>query len=431
MSSVIRPALLGAAAALLLWAGPAAAQDKRYTVITGTGQSLYRLAVPPVVDGGGAAAAARTATSVLNRDMTLSGLFKVLNPKGFLADLKAEGVGIKTQDWVNVGAQGVIKARARAVGGKIRIEFFLYDTATGTKPVLKKTYTGRKRGVRRLAHRFGNDVVEFYTGKKGIFLTKIAFASGSRKSKRSQIYVMDYDGYGVYKVSRTGRLNVLPAWSPRGALAYTSFLWRNPDLYIVSGSGGRAKRISKRPGLNTGAAFSPGGNIALTLSKDGNAELYLISPSGSIIRRLTRNAAIDTSPTFSPGGGQIAFVSNRGGTPQIYVMSASGGGARRLTFQGNYNQEPDWCPNPKTPLVAFTGRDDGGNFDVYTVDAKSGAVKRLTQGQGSNMSPSWAPNGELMVFWSSRGGMWIMNADGLNQHRIYRGGGMTPAWSWR
>ena len=39
--------------------------ERKYTVITGTGEALYRLAIPPVQDGGGAKGAAKTATSVL------------------------------------------------------------------------------------------------------------------------------------------------------------------------------------------------------------------------------------------------------------------------------------------------------------------------------------------------------------------------------
>jgi len=418
-------------AVLLLPSRSRSQEERSYTVITGTGEALYRLAIPPALDGGGAAGAARTLTAVMTNDMTLIGLFKVLDPKGFLANLAQEGTGISPQDWISVGAQGVIKARARTAGGKVTVEFYLYDVARGTTPVLQRTYTGGSatRSVRHLAHRFGDDVVKFYTGDRGVFTTKIAFASGNRRKGISNVYAMDYDGYGVYRVSKTGQQNVLPAWSPTGALAWTSFMWSNPDLHVSSG--GRAQRISKYPGLNTGAAFSPRGNaIALTLSKDGNAEIYLISPAGGVMRRLTNNGAIDTSPAWSPDGGQIAFVSNRGGSPQIYIMSAGGGGARRLTFKGNYNQEPSWSPDPKNPLVAFTGRDEGGNYDIFTVNVKSGEVKRLTQGQGSNTSPSWAPNGKLLVFSSSRGGLWLMNADGLNQHRVTKGGGLTPKWSF-
>jgi TolB protein len=406
-------------------------EDRKYTVITGTGETLYRIAIPPVLDGGGAANEGKILQAVMTNDMTLVGLFMVLKPAGFLANLSKEGVGIEIGPWVNVGAQGVIKARARNNGGTISVDFYLYDVGKGTSPVLSKTYSGAAKSVRGLAHRFGDDVVKHYTGERGIFTTKIAFTSSNPRSKVSHIYVMDYDGYGVSRASKTGDQNVLPSWSPRGQLAYTSYLWLNPDLFIMDGVGGRAVRISKYPGLNTGAAFSPrGDSIALTLSKDGNSEIYRISPSGAIQARLTNDRAIDASATWSPDGGRIAFVSARGGSPQIYVMSSSGGGARRITFKGNYNQEPTWCPRKDISLIAFTGRDEKGHFDIFTLNMDTGELKRLTQGEGSCKSPSWAPNGRLLVYSSNRGGLWIMNSDGLNQHRVYKGSAQTPAWSW-
>lgn len=412
----------------------AAAQgdERKYTVISGTGQSLYRIAIPQPLLQGDVGGAAKSINAVLGNDLKLIGFFKVLNPKGFLADLQKEGMGIVAQDWINVGAQAVVKAKVRSSGAKVSVDFRLYDMGRAAAPVLTKSYTSSAKGVRRSAHLFGDEIVKYFTGDKGIFTTKIAFASVSRTGKTSYIYAMDYDGHGVYRVSNTGSQNILPAWSPGGQIAYTAFLWRNPDVYLVSGSGGRATRISKRQGLNTGAAFSPSGkSIALTLSKDGNSEIYVISPSGEIISRLTKNGAIDTSPNWSPDGSQIAFVSNRGGSPQIYSMSASGGDVRRLTFKGTYNQEPAWCPRKDTPLIAFTARDESGRFDIFTINTKTAELKRLTQGQGSNKSPSWSPNGRVIVFSSSRGGLWVMNPDGLNQHQIYRGRAETPTWSWR
>jgi TolB protein len=413
--------------------GRALAQQDRaggYTEITGTGQALYRIAVAPCLDGGGAGGAAKTVQDVIANDMTLAGLFKVIDPKSFLANLAQEGTGINPQVWAQVGAQGVVKAKASAAGGKVSVEFFLYDVGKGASPVLAKTYAGPAKATRQLAHKFSDDIYRFYTNERGVFQTKIAFTVTNPRAKTSFVYGMDYDGYGVYLVSNTGKQSLGPAWSPSGQIAFTSFLWKNPDLYLTGGSGGRAARISKWPGLNSSPAFSPSGELAVTLSRDGNPEIYLIYPTtGAIKARLTNSSAIDTSPSFSPDGGRIAFVSNRAGSPQIYVMGASGGGARRLTFKGGYNQEPSWCPRKENNVVAFTGRDDGGNYDIFTVNVDSGEMKRLTQGQGSNKSPSWAPNGRLIVFSSSRGGLWLMTDDGLNQHAVYKGGGSTPAWS--
>lgn len=423
---------LVAAIAALLPAAAARGQGipagRQYTEIAGTGESLYNIAVASPLAASGTESDARLLQQVLSRDLQLIGLFRVLDPRGFLANLSAEGTRIQPQSWLQIGAQGVVKARISRSGSGLRVEWYLYEVSRSRTPVVSRSYSGTN--VRQLAHRFGNDVVAYFTRIPGPFLSHIAFVSANPRRKTSQIFVIDFDGHGPHQVSRTGKQNLLPTWSPRGALAYTSLYWHNPDLYVLPAGGGRARRVSRYPGLNSAGSWSPDGHhIALTLSKDGNAELYTITPDGKHPHRLTYGAGIDTSPTWSPDGGRIAFVSDRAGSPQIYVMSSRGGAARRLTFAGNYNQEPNWCPRKDQPLVAFTGRDERGSYDIYTVNVDNGAIKRLTQGQGSNKSPSWSPDGRLIVFASSRGGLWVMTPEGLNQQQIYRGRASTPAWS--
>src|SRR5688572_22709025 len=127
---------------------------------------------------------------------------------------------------------------------------------------------------------------------------------------------MDFDGSGVYSVTRNSSNHILPAFSPSGGkVAFTSYLRNNPDLHVVGAGGRRTVTLSTHPGMNTGAALSPDGSkLAVTLSKDGNADIYVISASdGSIHRRLTNSRGIDTSPAWSPGGNEIAFVSDREG----------------------------------------------------------------------------------------------------------------------
>jgi TolB protein len=198
----------------------------------------------------------------------------------------------------------------------------------------------------------------------------------------------------------------------------------------VSTSGGRARRISDRPGLNTGAAWLGGSTLVATLSYEGNAELYKLSASdGKVMGRLTSSpSSIDTSPSPSPGGDQIAFVSDRQGTPQVYLMPSSGGSARRLTFQGNYNQTPRFCPRKETPIIAFTGRDERAMFDIFTYDMRTGRIDRVTQGPGSNFDPAWSPDGRLLVYASSRGGLFIKNLQTQKEFQIYKGGAKNPSW---
>ncbi|HWU89573.1 MAG TPA: hypothetical protein VN253_20065, partial [Kofleriaceae bacterium] len=281
-------------------------------------RTLYPLALPMSPEGD--AQASREIATVSSFDLSVAGFFKVLDPAGFLSDLKAEGLGVDPQKWKDAGAYGVVKYRVTAGD----VEFRLYEVAKGASASLTKTYS-RKDGLRQIAHRWCNEVVKYYTGEPGFFGSKIAFAVKAKTG--NAIYAMDFDGANAYAVSRNSSTNMFPAWSPDGSqLAYTSYMRNNPDLYIGSASGGRPRQVSKFRGMNTGASWSPDGSqIALTLSKDGSPDIYIISAAtGAVIRRLTNDKAIDTSPAWSPDGSQIAFVSDRNGGPQIFVVPAAG-----------------------------------------------------------------------------------------------------------
>jgi TolB protein len=427
------PALACAAAlvALVLPDARESRADSRGPVIidiNGPKRDLYKIAVPRMV---GDRAAGQTAGDVVSGDLGISGWFKPLDPRSFLANLEAEGVGIDVQAWRNVGAEGVSKGRVTIVGAEMAMECKLYELGRGDKPVLEKSYKGPRTQLRAFAHSWANEVVRHFTGEDSFFSTKIAFAATTGPG-RKDVFAMDYDGNGVYRVTNNGSQNILPAWSPSGGqILFTSFMRGNPDLYVIgTGGGARAKKLSDRPGVNMGAAFSPDGSkIAVTLSQDGDPNIYLLGADGSIVKKLTDSPFIDTSPAWSPDGGQIAFVSNRHGSPQVWTMSASGGGQQRLTRRGNYNQEPSWCPKCQVPTIAFTARDEKANFDCFTVEVANPAnVVRLTEGQGQNQHPSWAPNGRALAMASSRGGIWLTTADGKVQKQAYAGAADVPTW---
>jgi len=414
-----------AAAALVLGcanaraADPSGDEDLPAIRISGAGAELLRLAVPRTEGDG---ESARTATDTMSKDADVSGLFQVLDPASFPQQLQSEGLGFSSALWSQVGAQAVVKMKAS--GGSL--EGRLYIVARGDTAALSKKYNAGD--VREAVHEFMNDIIQSFTGTRGVFGSRIAYAQTGKGSH--EIAVVDMDGGRNGAVTKMQSDCLLPAFSPSGGeIAFTSYLRDNPDLWIVSAGGGRARRVSKQPGMNTGAAWSPDGSIVLTLSHEGNAELYRISPSdGSLRGRLTNNPAIDSSPSFSPDGGQIAFVSNRQGSPQIFVMGAAGGGAKRVTFQGKYNQTPRWNPDPKKPYIAFTGRDERGVFDVFYIDLKSQQVTRVTQGKGSNLDPSWSPDGRLLVYASSRGGLFVANPETRHEVQITHGGAASPSW---
>lgn len=372
-------------------------------------------------------------TEVLRWDLDTSLLFRVLNPKSHLADPVKEPMvasAIDFESWLNIGAEGLIKAAALQVSTRLTVDFRFYDVTSG-RELLQKRYEGRPEEARALAHRFANDVVEKLTGKPGIFTTQILSVRKTRKGR--EIWLCNMDGTNPRPVTKNGSINMLPAWYPDGRrFLFTSFLARNPNLYVASVDKGAASLLSGRQGLNTGGAVSPDGRLlALTLTKDGNSEVYVQPAEGKGLKRLTNHWAIDSSPSWSPSGRRIAFVSARWGDPHVFVMNADGSDVQRVTERGTYNQTPDW--SPRGDLIAFTARDERNVFDIFTVDPKTKEIRRLTQDQGNNEEPSFSPDGNHVVFISTRTGkseLWIMGVDGSNQKQISQGGGyLTPAWS--
>ncbi len=395
--------------------------DLPQITISDPNRDLFRLGLPNAVGDGDLVG---QAVGTERRDLDLVGLFRILDPASFPDSLVKEGLGFSADLWSQMGAQGVAKLRAAHEGGGLVVEGRLYQVGHGDAPVLTKTYHGSE--LRPLVHMWANDVVQQFTGMRGVFGSRIAFAM---TGKRPEIATIGMDGQEMKVVTQMRSQCLLPALSPSGAeIAFNSFLRGGADLWVVSASGGRARHISDRPGLNTGAAWLNNSTLIATLSIDGNAELYKLAASdGKIIARLTNSPSIDTSASVSPGG-QIAFVSDRQGTPQIFVMGASGGGARRLTFQGNYNQTPRFCPRKETPVIAFTGRDERYVFDIFTYDMRTGKIDRVTQNQGSNSDPSWSPDCRLLVYSSSRGGLFVMNLQTHREFQIYKGGAKNPSW---
>ena len=249
---------------------------------------MLRLAVPRAEGDSGAAA-----VETMSKDMDITGLFQVLDPASFPAQLQNEGMAFSSALWTQVGAQVVIKMKAS--GGALEGKVFV--VARGDTPTLAKSY--RNADIRDAVHEFANDIVLSTTGRRGVFGSRIAFAMSGHGSH--EIGSVDMDGGRMAVLTKMGSDSLLPAYSPGGAeIAFTSYARNNPDLWIVSSGGGRARRVSKQPGLNTGASWSPDGrSIALTLSHEGNSEIYRISPD---------DGHILGAPHPEPGHRQLALV---------------------------------------------------------------------------------------------------------------------------
>src|SRR3990172_461818 len=333
------------ASVLVVMASVGTAWAKEVYLETSKGE-VRKIPIAVVVAGNNAATAS-TVSKVLEADLGRSLYFNLIKHK----EIKINGVPSKLNEAIrgqlkHLGIESAVIAYITQGERTIKLDGKLYETGSG-ELIFAKRYAGSDNMVRRVSHRFSDEIVFRLTGEKGIAKTRIVYVSDQTGAK--ELYVMDYDGYSPRMITGNKSLNLSPSWSPEGQrIAYTSYRDGNPDIYVVDLTTSKRERLSNYDGLDISPSWSPDGNlIAFASSMDGNAEIYTMDKAGEGLKRLTYTHGEDVSPTWSPSGGEMAFTSDRGGSPQIYVMKTDGTNIRRLTFKGEYNSDPAWSPKGK------------------------------------------------------------------------------------
>jgi TolB protein len=411
--------VLGVAALVGLASVPAIAQTPgegaaTTVVVSGGGnRSLFKIALPKLLGDDGTSG---TVVETESRDLTLSSLFQVLDPASFTANLAAEGGGIEPASWRNVGAEGVVKGSAFPRGGNVHLELRLFVVSRGADAVLKHEYDVPAGGVRGAVHQFDNEVVKWLTGTAGSFGTRMVYSATTGRGQKG-IFQVESDGQGVSRLSTVSNVSLAPAIGPGGVYYSGGLADGRYALFKV----GNPVAVLQQDGLIFGVAFG-GGKMALVVSKGGQSDIYTGNPDGTAMQKITQGG-LNTHPAFGPGG-ELAYVSNGGGgNPQIYVNG------KRASWSGTYNMAPTWCNDPEGTKLVYMGR-AGATWDIFSGDpgGSQASMKRLTQDQGSNTYPACSPDGRTVAFFSSRGGLYLMNNQGQNQQKIAGVSGESLRW---
>jgi Tol biopolymer transport system component len=243
-----------------------------------------------------------------------------------------------------------------------------------------------------------------------------------------------------------------PAWSPDGRkLAFAGSRDGNDDdIYVMSADGSNLRRLTQEPAIDSYPSWSADGHrVVFESNRTGHSAIYVMKADGSDQRRLTRSLGLASfesfSPAWSPNGEQIAFVRGRccgHNYAGIYVMNADGSKQRALTRNSAHDDDPAWSRNGKE-IVFERAPSNLKSSQIYVISANGTTAHRLTS-RGFNYSPNWSPDGRTIAFASfpraclslsyvclRTGGLYVMNADGSNRHRLRPGGqgGVYPRWS--
>jgi TolB protein len=411
---------------------PPAPADEITLVLEGRSRPLIRLAFPAVEGIGGLGAlatAGRTFEETLRADLAFSRYFEIRGPEA-LSGLPLTGE--RSADFAlyrSLGNEFLLATETRGETDRLVVEARLYGLPGG-ESVVAKRYRGDRDSARRIAHTLADEIIRSLTGRSSVALSMIAFTSD--RSGHKEIYLMDYDGANVRRLTGHKSTSMSSAWRPDGSgLAYVSFWSGRPSIYFAQLPSGAKSELVTEGNFNISPTFSPDGQrLAFTRALEGNSEIFVADRGGANARRLTFLGAIDTNAAWSPKGNLIAFTSSRTGNPNIFVMDPDGTGVRRVSSDGDYNDGASFSPDGN--LVAYASR-RGGIFQIAVTDVVTGETRLLTSGPGSKEEPSFSPDGRHIVFSGNLEGgkhIYAIDLDGQNLRRLTtEGRNEGPAWS--
>jgi TolB protein len=395
----------------------------------------------------------------LSRLLNFSGLFNIMasaayqelmrKPETAAAAAAGKGLeGIDLPQWKGIGVESLTVGELTREGGGIAIALRTADVNQG-KLILGKKYTKvTPEQFKKVMARYADRLLEAYTGRPGIFSSRLTFVGRAQRGAFKQIYISDFDGSNVQQITSAKAPHLSPSWSKDGKfVTFTSYEDGNPDMFIYEVATGKRRKLSGRKGLNSGANWSANNKlVAFTGSVEGDADIYTIEPDGGKAKVLIRGPGLDVDPQFSPDGKWMAFVSGRFGNPHIFRAELKWEGEtsvrvvadKRLTYAGWYNATPGWAPD--SDRLAFAGYDrDIDRFDLFVMNPDGTNLERLTIRAGDNERPSFSPNGQMIVFHSNRtqgrdvkgtAQLYVMNRDGSGQRQLNTGlyEASTPHW---
>jgi Tol biopolymer transport system component len=270
------------------------------------------------------------------------------------------------------------------------------------------------------------------------------------------IYAYDLDSTRLWPLTN----GFDPAISPDGATVAFARVGNDAGLYLINIDGGNERQIYSGPSAIASPKWSEdGAQIAFSYATSarecrdmggGNCvsddqfgvgrlkdeepndypltivytyDIGVVSDDGGSFHSLS---ALDSVRTLDWGPGGIVYQSSDG----IQMISPQGGGSRVVLFDPlkQVDQDPEWVGG----RIVFQ-RPGASHWQIWSADANGATPSALTQPQTvlvnqlpSSVSPASSPDGDLIAFVSNRSDdgeagdwrLWVMNADGSNQHRL-------------
>jgi TolB protein len=214
--------------------------------IFGPGAKAFPVAVAELQTGGGDRTYAKQFADIVASDLMMSGLMRVIPRDRYIEPVDGSGVTDSTinfADWSVLGALALVKGTLTSEGGMLVVEARLFDVSQ-RRQLVGRRYRGSAVDVRRMAHKFADEIMEQLTRERGPFDSQVAFLS-RRGGRFKDLYVTSLDGGDVRRLTNNNTLNLAPSWAADArSILFTSYQKGNPDLFSVDVQTKRMTKVS-------------------------------------------------------------------------------------------------------------------------------------------------------------------------------------------
>lgn len=256
---------------------------------------------------------------------------------------------------------------------------------------------------------------------------KIIFTCQIYKVQSSnQICMINADGTGFRRLTTDStRQQYYGSPSPDGAsVVYAGFREANVyEIYEIDLASGNVKQLTDRLGVINAPEISPDGKqIAFMhwIAATDRFEIWVMGRDGSKPHRLLNVTGWD--PTWSPDGGQILFASNRAGSNQLWAANLDGSNLRQVSDLPDLRGRSDW--SARNEIVTYSG--ESWAREVFLMNADGSNQHRISPAGGNSQGPVFSPDGEWVAFtayfdhFNDIHGceIYIMRTDGSDLRRL-------------
>lgn len=377
-------------------------------------------------------------TSTLYAQVVVRGSGKTGNPtltfKGISGDKVLENQvlsDLRNCGWftvVNGGQSDFI------VTGRLYNQSLVLDVANGAGVPMYSVKTSAQDS-RQLAHSAVDALLKKEFDILGICRTRIVFSAETRRNQR-EIYICDFDGTNIRRLTGNATLSVDPSWHPDGkSIIYNQYLLSSTPLVQYDLVKNRSRALSSNRGLNAGRISPDGKKLALILTDKNQLDLYVRDLNGGNLKRLTNDRATEASPAWSPDSRYICYVSDKSGRPKLYIIPANGGSPRRVpSSAGSEQVSPEWSKDNK---LAFSAKIGGYTLKVIDLAETMGFPAPKNRANSiladspvvPGESPSWAPDNRHVVL-SYKGSIYVVDTRTNKSRRLIGGKSLCSGAHW-